>query len=175
MKRTVIVASICALLISCSSSARTDLATEPSTNEELEVRATVIALYNVLSGPAGRRDWNRFAALFAPGGVIVTAPVADGKQTTMTPKEFETAAMPRLNETGSFEWPVAIHIQRYGDIAQAWSVYEERRASNDAKRAGRGLSAFQLVRIGDEWKVQSVLMQLEDPAHPIPAHFLSAR
>src|SRR5215212_7774861 len=46
--------------------------------DTIDVEATVLAVYNVVSGPAGRRDWDRFEELFAPGAELV-AVGADGK------------------------------------------------------------------------------------------------
>ncbi len=33
--------------------------------------ATVAALYDVISGPAGKRDWDRFRSLFIPGARLI--------------------------------------------------------------------------------------------------------
>jgi hypothetical protein len=33
------------------------------------------------------------------------------------------------------------------------------------------MPSFQLVRIGSEWKVQSLVWEKEDAAHPIPPRF----
>jgi hypothetical protein len=35
----------------------------------------------------------------------------------------------------------------------------------------RGINSFTLVRIGPEWKVQSLVWQKEDAAHPIPPQY----
>ena len=161
--------------MSCASTGP-DVVAPAAQGDDFEIRATVVAAYNVISGPAGRRDWKRFTALFAPGGIIVAAPVGvDAKEAVLTPEQYEALWTPRLNETGLFQWPVATRVVRYGDVAQAWSVYEERRASNDPKPVARGVKSFQFVRIGESWKVQSIVTQVEDPSHPIPAELLIER
>jgi hypothetical protein len=64
---------------------------------------------------------------------------------------------------------------RYGDIAHVWSTYEGRAAASDEKPLARGINIFQLVRIGGQWKVQSLVWQQEDATHPVPATYLPAR
>src|ERR1700722_649754 len=62
--------------------------------------AIVHAYYDVLSGPAGDRDWNRFYSLFAPGGrLIETArPASDStpRPMVLTPQEFAKQVGPYL-------------------------------------------------------------------------------
>ncbi|HVR39163.1 MAG TPA: hypothetical protein VMU84_08700, partial [Thermoanaerobaculia bacterium] len=90
----------------------------------------------------------------------------------MTTKDYIERAKPKLTETGFFERPVATRILRYGNIAHVWSTYETRDASNQEKASARGINSFELVRIGGAWKVQSILWEKEDAAHPIPPQFL---
>jgi hypothetical protein len=43
------------------------------------IDAIIAALYDVISGPAGERDWDRFRSLFAPGAVLsAMVPRPDG-------------------------------------------------------------------------------------------------
>jgi hypothetical protein len=126
--------------------------------DTLDVEATVLAVYNVVSGPAGRRDWDRFEELFAPGAQLVVVG-ADAKTSVETPKAYAERWKPILNEKSWFERPVGTRIVRDGDVAQAWSPYEGRAAANQEKAEARGVDSFQLVRIGGAWKVQSILRQ----------------
>lgn len=144
---------------------------------EFDIQSTVYAVYNVLSGPAGRRDWDRFEELFAPSAVIVSSSSRDGARelTRSSTKEFVEHWKPIFNEKGWFERPVAMRIERYGDIAQVWSTYEGRETSNQEKPSARGIDSFQMVRIGSDWKVQSLVWQEEDASAPIPAQYLSSR
>jgi hypothetical protein len=168
--RTVAVLLLAALLTAC---ATTPDATSTKDPDEFQIETTVLAVYNVISGPAGRRDWNSFAALFAPDARMVVAKMADGKPSTvvLTPKEYEERSKPIFNEKGFFERPIATRVLRYGNIAHVWSTYEAREASNQEKPMMRGINSFELVRIGDAWKVQSIVWQQEDAAHPIPSQF----
>src|SRR5437660_9250994 len=81
-------------------------APKPGT-DEFEIESTVLAVYNVISGPAGRRDWDRFKDLFAPGARLIAmhkAPVV------MTPEEYVAKNSPYLQTNGFFERPVETKI-----------------------------------------------------------------
>ncbi len=122
---------------------------------QFDVEATVLAAYNVVSGPAGRRDWRQFKELFAPDGRIVV----DGK--SMTPDDFQKTTNDELQKVGLFEQPVATRVDVAGNIAQVWSRYEARHATTDAQPFAHGTRAFQLIKSGDRWMIVSILMQPE--------------
>ena len=157
--KSVAVVLLAAILSGCASAP----GGPPVGSDEFQVETTVLALYNVLSGPAGRRDWRQFEGLFAPDARIVIAGTAP-----MTTKEYVERFTPKFNAAGWFERPVATRVMLYGDVAQVWSTYEGREASNQERPSARGVLGVQLVRIGGEWKVQSLVRQEEDAAHPLP-------
>lgn len=161
------------LLLTLADCATTGDVAMPKNEDDFAIESTVLAVYNVISGPAGRRDWPRFEALFAPDARMVVSKITDGKPATtvLTTKDYIDRTTPRFNEKGFFERPIATRVLRYGNIAQVWSTYESREASNDEKPFARGINSIQLVRIGDDWKVQSIVWQQEDSAHPIPSQF----
>ena len=150
----------------------------PATSgDDFQIQAALVAVYNVISGPAGRRDWNRFMPLFAPGARLISTRIKDGVPVTnvMTPEEFSKNAQTYFAEHGFFEWPINNRIERFNDIAQVWSTYESRNASADDKPFARGINSFQLVRSGDRWLIMTIFWQEEDAAHPIPAEYLPRR
>src|ERR1051326_941422 len=74
------------------------------------VEHIVAALYDVISGPAGTRDWDRFRSLFYPGAhLIPTRREQDGKITArmFTPDEYVQRAQPIFEKDGFFENSVA--------------------------------------------------------------------
>src|SRR5437588_8744155 len=77
--------------------------------DNFAIESTVLAVYNVISGPAGRRDWDRFEALFAPGARLVSTHRKDGVVTAnvMTPQEYAAKAGSYFNDHGFFERPAA--------------------------------------------------------------------
>ncbi len=127
--------------------------------DEFAIESTVVAVLNVISGPAGRRDWNRFKDLFTPDARLAVY----GKEgvKVMTPDEFVAKNKPYLEEHGFFEWPVETHVDRFKDIAHASTRYESRHATTDAEPFARGVNHFELVRQGDRWVVHSLVWQEE--------------
>jgi hypothetical protein len=150
--RRVLVALL--LLAACATPQPPLPATIPA-GPELDIAATVLAAYNVVSGPAGRRDWDRFKELFAPNAHIVL------NGASMTPDEFQKSVNDELQKNPLFEQPVATRIDRAGGVAQVWTRYESRRAAMDDVPFAHGVRAFQLIRIGEEWRIVSMLMQPE--------------
>jgi hypothetical protein len=168
------------LLLAASAFAAPPKAAAPKPgSDQFAVESTVLAVYNVISGPAGRRDWDRFEALFAPGARLISTKrresddliIANG----MTPEEYKTKATVYFNEHGFFERPVNNRIEIFGAIAHVFSTYESRHASSDEKPFARGINSFQLIRIGDDWKVLTIFWEEEDAKHPIPAQYLPKR
>jgi hypothetical protein len=133
------------LLTACA----TATAPSPSDPADLDIRATVIAEYNVISGPAGRRDWDRFLELFAPGAHI----------NGLTPEEYVAKNKPWFNETALFQWPGSMRVERHGDTAHVTVQDESRHASNDAEPYARGTTSFDLVHSGDAWKIVTIVTQ----------------
>ena len=133
------------LLTACA----TATAPPPSDPADLDIRATVIAEYNVISGPAGRRDWDRFVELFAPGAHI----------NELTPEAYVAKNKPYFNETGLFQRPASMRVERHGETARVTVQDESRHASNDAEPYARGTTTFDLVHRGDAWKIASIVTQ----------------
>ena|GEM_PF-412234 len=145
--------------------------------DQLAIESTVLAVYNVISGPAGSRDWDRFEALFAPGARLISTKRKDGVVTAnvMTPQDYRTKAGAYFNDHGFVERPLNNRVEIFGDIAHVFSTYESRHASSDEKPFARGINSFQLVRSGDGWKVLTIFWEEEDAAHPIPEQYLPKR
>jgi len=140
------------------------------------VMATVDALYDVISGPAGEeRDWDRFRSLFAEGAQMgVTRPGEDGWTVArFTPAEYVERSGAWLVENGFFETAIHNEIDVFGGIAHVFSTYEGTRTE-----AGEvflsGINSIQLVRTGDAWKVQSIFWMQASDEHPIPEGYLPA-
>lgn len=133
-------------------------AAAPTTGDEFQLTSTVLAVYNALSGPAGRRDWDRFEALFAPGARIVTIG-ADGAAVTQTPKEYGAAMKPKFDTTAFFQRPAATRVLHQGSVAHVWSMYELRDTASAERESSRGIASFAFVKIGGEWKVESLIEQ----------------
>ena len=135
------------------------------------------ALYDCISGPAGQeRDLSRLRSLFLPGAgrLIRTEPTAGGGAVAhvFTVEEFHAQASEYFKENGFFEREVARRVDRFGNVAHAFSTYESRHGEGDKEPFSRGVNSIQLLRDGARWHVVSVFWDFERPDNPIPPEYL---
>ena len=154
MKHTLVFALL--LVTACSTApAPAPAAAAAAGPDEFDIKATVLAAYNVISGPAGRRDWDRFKELFAPGGRVVHV-MPDGSLQPLSTDDFVTIAKPFFDKDGLFEHPTATRVQREGNVATVLSAFESRHKSDDAQPFQTGVDAIELVRMKNQWKIASI-------------------
>ena len=137
------------------------------------VDTLIRAVYDVISGPAGTRDWARFRSLFAEGARLIPIRVtAEGSSANaMTPDDYAQRAGASFEKNAFCESEAARRVEAYGNIAHVFSTYESRRAPGE-KPFARGINSFQLVRIGNAWKVMTILWDAERPETPLPEKYL---
>ena len=154
------------------------------------IDAIIAALYDVISGPAGRkRDWDRFRSLFAPGarliptaarrpaGTPADAPL-DGNEEyaprALTPEEYIQRSGPFLEGQGFYERETARRTEQFGHIAHAFSTYEGKRKADDTKPFVRGINSIQLVNDGKRWWIVTVFWEAETERTPLPEKYLKS-
>jgi hypothetical protein len=137
------------------------------------IESAVQAVYQVISGPAGTRDWARFRTLFAEGARLIPMRVTpDGAASSvLTPEDYIQRTTPNFEKNGFFESPVAQRVETFGNIAHVFSTYEARHAPGE-KPYARGINSFQLVRQGSAWKVMTILWDSERESNPLPEKYL---
>jgi hypothetical protein len=140
------------------------------------IDATIGALYDVISGPAGRkRDWDRMRSLFIPGArLIPTGPRPTGGYgaRVLTVDEYIERASGFFEKEGFYEREVARTAEQFGQIVHAFSTYESRHAPDDAKPFQRGINSIQLMNDGKRWWVVTIFWQGEDEKTPLPDKYL---
>ena len=87
-------------------------------------KIVLASLYDVISGPAGQRDWDRFRALFVPDGRIVSihpesaatkdAPAGKGDAVFLTPDMFAQQNDSYFKAHGFFERSIANRVEEFG-------------------------------------------------------------
>ena len=138
----------------------------------------VAAVYDVISGPAGKRDWDRFRSLFIPSArLIPTGPRPTGEvgSRVLTVEDYAQRAGASFEKQGFFEREVSRRLERFGSIAHIFSTYESRHAKDDAKPFQRGINSIQLMNDGKRWWVVTIFWQGEDEKNPLPAEYLRSR
>ncbi|HEY7404263.1 MAG TPA: hypothetical protein VIB39_12125 [Candidatus Angelobacter sp.] len=134
----------------------------------------IAATYDVISGPAGPRDWDRFRSLFYAGARLIPTRRDDKGVTSaraLTPDEYATRGQSFFSKEGFFENSLANHVETWDRIAHVWSTYESRHAKGE-KPFARGINSFQLMNDGSRWWILSIFWEQEDAAHPIPEKYL---
>ncbi len=138
------------------------------------IDAIIKALYDVISGAPGPRDWNRFQALFIPEAhLIFSGKRPDGTlvHKAMTPAEYQERSGAFFLKEGFFENAVHNRVDQFGTVAQVFSTYESRHAKGE-KPFTRGINSIQLLNDGKRWWVVSILWDSERPDNPIPEKYL---
>jgi hypothetical protein len=132
------------------------------------------AVYDVISGPPGPRNWDRMRSLFYEGARLIPSWRDDKgniKTRSMTPDEYAKNGAAYFDKEGFFEVAVANRIETWDHIAHVWSTYESRHAKGE-KPFARGINSFQLYYDGTRWWILTIYWQGEDPSHPIPENYL---
>src|SRR6266540_5616894 len=137
----------------------------------VSIDAIVAAVYDVISGPAGKkRDWDRMRSLFVPGArLIPTGPRQAGGygSRVLTVDEYIERASGNFEKQGFYEREAARQTEQFGQIAHAFSTYESRHAPEDAKPFQRGINSIQLMNDGKRWWIVTIFWQAEDEKTPL--------
>jgi hypothetical protein len=141
-------------------------------------RAIVLALYDVITGPAARpRDWDRFRSLFLDGAQLAwtqTDPsTGQSYFFNLSVEDFIRIAGPGYQMgAGFWEREIGHHADRFGTIAHVFSTYEMRLAGPKAEVVERGINGVQLIYHQNRWWITNLVFDVETPANPIPPRFL---
>ena len=76
-----------------------------------------------------------------------------------------------LSENDFYEKEILRHADRFGDMIQAFSVYESRK-DPESQPFARGINSIQLVYNSGRWWIGTVMWDNESKDNPIPGEFL---
>ena len=147
----------------------------PRPDDVKSIDSILTALYGVISGPAGERDWDRFRSLFLPQARLTAATKnADGSSRVrpMGVEDYAKGAGSYFLQHAFFESPIVNRIETFGNITQVFSSYESRHASGEAPFA-RGINSIQLLNDGSRWWIVSILWDEERADNPLPKELAS--
>jgi hypothetical protein len=138
----------------------------PSEAEDLEaIGAAVDEMYAMISGPKGPRDWSRQARCFHPEArQIRTWADAEGRPAMkmMGLEDYARDTAPFFAENDFYEIETGRRVDLFGNIAHVWSVYEARRARDDATPERRGINSIQLFRDPQRgWRILAMIWDNE--------------
>ena len=130
--------------------------------------------YNVLSGPAGERDWALYKSLFHEKAILGAVRTdAQGHQTysSFTPEEYTKRNSEFFRTNGFYVNQTHLITERFGDIMHLFSTYQFRVVGKDGvqgQQTGRGINSFQLIYDANRWRIISIQYINERPDLPIP-------
>lgn len=185
--RTKLFAGACGILFAVTASAQSGPTRPPARSQmapapadTVSVDAILAALYASVSHADGEEpDWARMRKIFLPVGMLIppkrpnedmfTVIDVDGFRERV--QKGAAAAKQKGESTAFFEKEVARHLDCFGNVCQAFSTYEGRRAPSDEKPFVSGINSIQVVNDGQRWWVASVVWDTERPNNPIPPEY----
>lgn len=153
---------------------RKSAAYQVSAADVSSAEAVIHALYDVISGPPGARNWERMKSLFDPKAImaaIYRSQSGDLKHITFTVDDYARMDAPYFEKNGFFEREASHKVERYGKIEEVFSTYESRHDPKDLKPFETGINSIQLYEDGDRWYVLSILWQGDDTGVPVPKRY----
>ena len=128
------------------------------------IGAVIDEMYDMISGPAGPRDWSRQASCFLPDARQVRTWEDDGRPSmlAMSPEEYQRNVTPFFMANPFYEVETGRRIDLFGNMAHVWSNYEARTSHDDADVERRGINSIQLFRHPDlGWRIISMIWDNE--------------
>ncbi len=140
------------------------------------VDSIVKAIYEIISGPAGPKDWERERYILHPKarmmrGLPAGAPA--GEEPTpglavFSGEQFIEFAKPRVTSEPFYEYETGREVFQFGRMAHVVSAYASTRGLDQAPFA-RGINCIQLWFDGGRWWVMGVMWDWEGEKARIPA------
>lgn len=147
---------------------------EPDPADVESVDAILTALYDVISGPAGERDWDRLWSLFHPRanlGMVVRNQQGDFLAKYWTTAEYQEQVGQFYMQNDFYETEIHRTEEAFGHVLHAFSTYESRR-DPEGEVLMRGINSFQLMHDGNRWWLINAFWDNENPNQPIPERYL---
>lgn len=128
----------------------------------------IAAMYDVISGPAGPRDWNRFHNLYHPNSYMM-AIFATSDSTfsckSFTPKEYVERSDEVMKKFAFKEIELKRRTEQYGNLVNIFSAYE----FTTPIIVKSGINSLQLYFDGTRWWIMSIIWQESSPTLPLPS------
>jgi hypothetical protein len=147
----------------------------PRTDDVKSIDSILAALYGVITGPAGERDWDRFRSLFLAQGRLTSAtknPDGSFRVRAMSVEDYAKGAGSYFAQHAFYESPIVNRVETFGNVSQVFSSYESRHTPGEAPFA-RGVNSIQLLYDGSRWWIVSVLWDQERDDNPLPKELAS--
>jgi predicted metalloprotease with PDZ domain len=128
------------------------------------------AVYEIISGPPGPRDWNRFQSLFHKEAYMA-AINGKGEVRKFTPSQYIQGNAPFFLKYSFTEKELGRTVNEFGNIAQVFTAYEYN-AGLTPPETKRGINSIELVKEKGRWYVMSISWDEEKEGMKIPVGYL---
>jgi len=147
---------------------------QPNADDVKSIDGLINALYEVISGPAGPRDWDRFSSLYkeeATMGAISEAEDGTLRYVSMTPDEYRDRNDEYFKKNGFWEEEIGREVFQFGEIATVHTSFRIKSAKvGEVTR--RGVNTVQLVYDQDRWWITNITWNNERDDNKIPEQLL---
>lgn len=129
-----------------------------------EFRDITRRLYEVVSQPAGERDWDSVRHFYHPRATMVRTGMGDDGRPfvlAMSLDEYIDNATALLEDVEFSEVEVSQEATVFGNVARVASIYEFEYRSGEDVRRGRGVNFFNFVNEGAGWKIMNIVWDNE--------------
>ncbi|MES2837285.1 MAG: hypothetical protein V4667_07170 [Bacteroidota bacterium] len=168
------IASFILLLLFCFSvKAQEVLKTQWHSDTE-SIDAIIKATYEVISGPAGQRDWDRFRNLFdakAQMGAVYKNKNGVEVFKSFTPEEYIKNNNDFLLKNAFIENEIHRTTNQLNYLVQVFSTYKY---TTDGKTQ-RGINSIQLIKQNNRWYIFSLIWEEENEFNIIPKIYLQVK
>lgn len=145
----------------------------------IKIDGVIRALYESISGPAGRQDWDRDRELFHPNALIVRTRFVDQRSVAFAFnfEEYRRSTEALLAGSDFYEIETRRTTQRFGQIAHVMSAYEARESPDSKKLLFRGINMIHLWQgdlddgQGERWWIMSIIWDNEREGVKIKKHW----
>jgi len=136
-----------------------------------EIDGIIKALYDVISGPAGPRDWGRFRSLFHKDAYMA-AFNAKKELRKFSPAQYVQNNGPFFMKNSFNEKELGRTVNQFGTVAQVFTSYEFT-AGTTPPATKRGINSIELIKEKGRWFIMSVTWDEEGKDQPIPPAYLN--
>lgn len=146
---------------------------KPLPFDPTDIGAVIDAMYAMISGPAGPRDWTLQAEVFHPEARQMRTWLSDDGRPQikiMGQADYRTDVEPFFAANPFYEVEIARKIDVFGNMAHVWSAYEAKTSPDDPTPERRGINSIQLFRETDgRWRIISMIWDNERPGLDLPS------
>lgn len=136
-----------------------------------EIDNIIRALYEVISGPAGPRDWKRFRSLFHTDAYMA-AFNAKRELRKFSPAQYIQNNGPFFMKNSFDEKEIGRTVNQFGNVAQVFTSYAFN-AGTTPPTTKRGINSIELIKEKGRWYIMSICWDEETVDQPIPQGYLN--